>query len=50
MLSGVSCASDKACTAVGDWMKAGTGKQVTLAEAWDGTAWTVQPTPNPTGA
>jgi hypothetical protein len=45
----VSCTSASACTAVGDWIKAGTGKRVTLAEVWDGTAWTVQPTPNPTG-
>jgi hypothetical protein len=46
-LSGVSCTSPSACTAVGGYTnQAGTG--VTLAERWDGTSWTIQPTPNPT--
>ena len=40
-LSGVSCTSDKACTAVGN---SATG---TLAERWNGKMWAVQPTPNP---
>jgi hypothetical protein len=41
-LSGVSCSSASACTAVGN---SNGGK--TLAERWDGTRWTIQATPNP---
>ena len=47
-LRGVSCTSAASCTAVGDY-SAG-AKDVTLAERWNGTAWTVEPTPNPPGA
>src|SRR5262249_2504885 len=47
-LSGVSCTSATACTAVGDDNIFGTS--VTLAERWDGKTWTIQPTPNPSGA
>jgi hypothetical protein len=48
-LTGVSCALEIACTAVGSYItKAGT--QVTLAESWNGTTWTAQATPNPEGA
>jgi hypothetical protein len=39
----------KACTAVGVYSKGSDGAQVTLAEAWNGTAWSVQSTPNPKG-
>jgi hypothetical protein len=46
-LSGVSCTADNACTAVGNYASP-TG-QVTLAEQWDGTTWTVRPTQNPPG-
>ena len=42
-LAGVSCASATACTAVGQ-----SGE--TLAETWNGTTWTIQPTANPTAA
>jgi hypothetical protein len=45
----VSCTSEAACTAVGSWIKPGTGKGVTLAEIWDGTAWAIQPTPTRPG-
>jgi hypothetical protein len=48
-LSGVSCTLATACTAVGNYVN-GAGTDLTLAERWDGTTWTVQPTPNPTGA
>jgi hypothetical protein len=48
VLSGVSCTSSTACTAVGDY--AGTSEFLTLAEAWNGTAWVIQHTPNPPGA
>jgi hypothetical protein len=45
-LHGVSCRSATACTAVGGDSNS-SGTEVTLAEAWDGTAWTVQTTPEP---
>src|ERR1051326_4306183 len=45
----VSCPSQTACTAVGDYYNAD-GAQVTLAEAWRGGSWAVQPTPDPAGA
>ena len=48
-LTGVSCASASACTATG-YYKNSSGTYVTLAESWNGTAWSVQSTPNPTGA
>ena len=44
-LTGVSCTSAVACTAVGwDYGPSGTG---TLAERWNGRTWTIQPTPSP---
>ena len=48
-LTGVSCTSATACTAVG-LASTGGGQGVTLAERWNGTSWTIQSTPNPTGA
>ncbi len=48
-LNGASCTSASACTAVG-WYEVGPGEYETLAERWDGTAWAVQSTPNPSGA
>src|SRR5438128_2358635 len=47
-LSADACTSPAFCVAVGSYRKPGT--QVTLAEAWNGTAWTTQTTPNPAGA
>jgi hypothetical protein len=49
LLLGVSCTSATACTAVGEYDNSA-GTYVTLAERWDGTAWKIQPTPNPSGA
>jgi len=46
-LSGVSCTAASACTAVGN--TASQSASSSLAETWDGTAWTIQPTPNPAG-
>jgi hypothetical protein len=46
-LNAVSCTSPGACTAVGNYV--GGAGQVTLAEGWNGAAWTVQSTPNPAG-
>jgi hypothetical protein len=48
-LYGVSCPSATACIAVGS-SASSSGADVTLAEAWNGTTWTVQATPNPAGA
>jgi len=46
--SGVSCTSAAACTAVG-YRISSSGKQLPLAERWNGRAWAVEPTPG-TGA
>jgi hypothetical protein len=48
-LHGVSCSSATACTAVGTFYNRSRA-QVTLAEVWNGTSWTVQTTPNPSVA
>src|SRR6266566_86126 len=48
-LSGVSCMSASACTAVGG-SNAFTPNAGTLAERWNGTGWSIQPTPTPAGA
>src|SRR5712692_2683149 len=48
-LAGVSCTAATACEAVGgSTNRAGAG--VGLAENWNGTSWSTQNTPNPTGA
>ena len=44
----MSCTSASACTAVGYYASGST--YVTLAERWNGTKWSIQHTPNPTGA
>jgi hypothetical protein len=43
-LSGVSCTSASACTAAGGY-DTGTSEQ-TLVEQWDGTNWSIVPSPN----
>jgi hypothetical protein len=48
-LLGVSCASASACTAVGQYFNRALGLWRTLAEAWNGTTWVIQPTPDPSG-
>jgi len=48
-LSGVSCTSSTACTAVGTY-KNGSGAHASFAESWNGTEWSIQSLPNPTGA
>jgi hypothetical protein len=45
---GVSCATTTACTAVGTYVNS-SGTRATLAEYWNGTEWTIQSTPNPSG-
>ena len=48
-LMGVSCATATACTAVGSYNnRAGRGRA--LVERWNGTKWSIQPTPNPASA
>ena len=48
-LGSVSCASRDACMAVGDsgWGSGFNSVRVTLAEHWNGSRWSAQPTPNP---
>jgi hypothetical protein len=46
-LSGISCPASTACTAVGHYVNIRANNEVTLAERWDGTAWSVQSTPSP---
>jgi len=48
-LQAISCATVKGCNAVGDNIN-GAGVEVTLAEKWNGTAWSVKATPNPATA
>jgi hypothetical protein len=53
ILDGVSCLSATACTTTGFNYVApisGAYNWVTLAEHWDGSSWSIQTTPNPTGA
>jgi hypothetical protein len=48
VLRGVSCTSPSACTAVGYYRKPGGSfsPRFSLAEAWNGSSWSVQPTPH----
>ena len=46
-LASVSCSAPGACVAVGGYYDSGVGDQ-TLAESWNGTAWTIDTTVNPT--
>jgi len=48
-LNAISCASPRACIAVGSYTNSA-GTSFTLAERWNGTRWTIQPTPNPVAA
>jgi hypothetical protein len=45
-LSAVACPSPSVCEAVGHSFNS-KGVEITLAEAWNGTAWTIQKTPSP---
>jgi hypothetical protein len=47
-LGGVSCSSAHACMAVGQQTSSTGFHLSTLAEEWDGTTWSIQPTPSPT--
>ncbi|MDT4996031.1 MAG: hypothetical protein QOD45_99 [Pseudonocardiales bacterium] len=48
-LSAVSCASARACTATGSLVDSA-GAQLTLAETWAGSGWTIDSTPDPASA
>ena len=48
-LEGVSCVSALRCFAVGDYTSGGTAGS-TLIERWNGTAWTITPSPNRQGS
>jgi hypothetical protein len=48
-LAAVSCATPQACTAVGEFFDA-SGKQLPLAEQWDGHTWHIQSVTPPSGA
>lgn len=48
-LYGVSCISASTCVAVGDYVTSN-GASKTLVERWNGTAWAVQSSPNPSSA
>ncbi|HEV2450705.1 MAG TPA: hypothetical protein VGS62_02105, partial [Streptosporangiaceae bacterium] len=47
-LVSVSCTAATACTAAGFYVD-GSGNHLPLAEAWNGTSWTIQTTPSPSG-
>lgn len=49
LLNGTSCSSSTHCVAVGA-KSSGGGTYTTLAMTWNGTTWTTQTSPNPTGA
>ena len=49
ILEQVSCSTPSDCSAIGIYSK-NLGTFSTLAEAWNGTVWAIQPTPNPSGA
>ncbi|HEX5929761.1 MAG TPA: fibronectin type III domain-containing protein [Solirubrobacterales bacterium] len=46
----VSCATETACAAVGNWRSKADGWFRTLAASWDGSSWSIQSTQNPAGA
>jgi len=48
-LNSVSCPAPGTCTAVGQYNDS-TGAAQTLAEAWNGTTWTIEPAVTPAGA
>jgi hypothetical protein len=46
----ISCVSTTDCTAVGSFVGSVTSYPYTLAAGWNGSAWAVQSTPNPSGS
>ena len=50
IFSGVSCLSPTHCTAVGTSYKGSTPWTQTLVESWNGSTWSIVPSPNPSGS
>ena len=50
VLNGVACASVSRCMAVGGWTKYSSIPAYSLSESWNGSVWTLQATPNPSGS
>lgn len=51
VLQDVSCATTSSCSAVGSWVSnSGGGSNLTLAEEWNGSAWSIQSSPNPSSS
>jgi len=48
-LFAVSCTSTSGCAAVGSYTNSA-GVELSLAEAWNGKSWSIQPTPQPAGS
>jgi hypothetical protein len=48
-LSGVSCTSRRDCVAVGESLRQSTFEPIPLVEHWNGTSWSIERTPIPTG-
>jgi hypothetical protein len=48
-LSAIACRTVLSCIAVGTYYTS-TNQALSLAERWDGSSWTILPTPNPAGA
>jgi len=49
VFSSVSCPSATACTTVGYYDPSNAEPTAPFAEGWNGTTWTVQTTPSPSG-
>ena len=47
VLDGVSCTGAMSCIAVGDAWNTGKASYATLVESWNGTSWSVVPSPDP---
>jgi hypothetical protein len=45
-LQGTSCTSSSSCMAVGTYINTSTNASRTLAESWNGTKWSIVPSPN----
>ena len=45
-LGGVSCSSPSACTAIGNYEASTSTAQQNLIESWNGSAWSIVPSPN----
>lgn len=49
LLSGVSCASARSCTAVGEYGSPSNSPPFVFVEHWNGSEWSIQPTRGPSG-